>query len=426
MTTQAEKSNAFRAFRNRNYALFFAGQSTSQIGTWMQRTAVSWVIYSITHSASMLGLAVFAQQFPSFLFSLLGGIASDRYDRRKILLITQTASLIQSVLLAILTFTNHYMIWEIMVLSVILGIVNAFDTPARQPMVHELVSNKEDITNALALNSAMVNIARLVGPALSGIVLQSFGAHTCFILNAVSFLAVLASLLLLKLPPFIAPTNKKHVVTDLSEGFLYLRQTPRIGTIIILMMCMAFFVFPYDTLTPVFAKTIFNGDARTFGYIASAVGFGAITGSFFLASLKKNANLTNILLISIGVLGAGLIGFSQCTSFFGAIPFAVIIGIASLTPATVSITIIQIEAATNMRGRVMSYVAMAYFGMLPLGSLLAGAASQQLSAPWTMLLQGIISIIIMLVFYRYLRPEHIHKKDLQNLQEAENSVTDKV
>ncbi|ACU63233.1 MFS transporter [Chitinophaga pinensis] len=423
MTTQAEKVNPFRAFRNRNYALFFAGQSTSQIGTWMQRTAVSWVIYSITHSASMLGLAVFAQQFPSFLFSLLGGIASDRYDRRKILLITQTASLIQSVLLAILTFTNHYMIWEIMALSVILGIVNAFDTPARQPMVHDLVSNKEDITNALALNSAMVNIARLVGPALSGIVLQSFGAHTCFILNAVSFLAVLASLLFLKLPPFIPPSTQKKVVAELSEGFGYLRQTPRIGAIILLMMCMAMFVFPYDTLTPVFAKTIFNGDARTFGYIASAVGFGAVTGSFFLAALKKSADLTNILLISIGVLGVGLIGFSQCTSFLTALPFAVIIGVASLTPATVSITIIQIEAAASMRGRVMSYVAMAYFGMLPLGSLLAGAASQQISAPWTMLLQGAISIITMVIFSRYLKQERMKKKEIL---ETANIVTDKV
>ncbi len=192
----------------------------------MQRTAVSWVVYSISQSAYMLGLAVFAQQFPSFLFSLLGGIASDRYSRRKILLITQVASLVQSVLLVILTVTNHYGIWEILSLSVLLGIVNAFDAPARQPMVHELVSNKEDITNALALNSAMVNIARLIGPALSGIVLQSFGAHICFALNALSFLAVIASLLLMKLPAFTPATTKKKVMTELSEGFRYLQQTP--------------------------------------------------------------------------------------------------------------------------------------------------------------------------------------------------------
>jgi len=421
--TQTEKGSAFRAFRNRNYTLFFCGQSISQIGTWMQRTAVSWVIYSVTHSASMLGLAVFAQQFPSFLFSLLGGIISDRYSRRKILLVTQTASLLQSVLLAVLTFANHYVIWEILALSVVLGIVNAFDTPARQPMVHELVSNKEDITNALALNSAMVNIARLIGPALSGIVLQSFGAHTCFSLNALSFLAVIGSLLLIKLPPFTPPAAKKKVTTELSEGFRYLQQTPRIGIIIILMMCMGLLVLPYDTLMPVFAKVIFSGDARTFGYITSLVGLGAIAGSFFLASLKKNANLTRILLASIGILGIGLLGFSRCSSFYPAMPFAVIIGFASLTPMTASVTIIQIEAAAHMRGRVMSYIAMAYFGMLPLGSLLAGTVSQQLSAPVTMLVQGAIALITVLVFSRYLKQEQPGKKNINNLQEAENAVT---
>ncbi len=183
-------SSTFRAFHNRNYALFFSGQSVSQIGTWMQRTAVSWVIFSLTHSAFMLGFAVFAQQFPSFLLSLPGGVVSDRYDRRKILLVTQTASMIQALLLAVLILTNHYVVWEILTLSVVLGSINAFDTTARQPMVHDMVNNKEDIANALALNSAMVNIARLVGPALSGIVLQAFGAGICFSLNALSFVAV--------------------------------------------------------------------------------------------------------------------------------------------------------------------------------------------------------------------------------------------
>ncbi|WP_076382343.1 MFS transporter [Filimonas lacunae] len=416
--TQVETRNAFRAFRNRNYALFFCGQSISQIGTWMQRTAVSWVVYSITHSAYMLGLAVFAQQFPSFLFSLLGGIVSDRYNRRTILLITQTVSLLQSVLLAILTLTHQYAVWQILALSVLLGVVNAFDTPARQPMVHELVHNKEDISNALALNSAMVNIARLIGPALSGIVLQTFGAHTCFTLNAVSFLAVITSLLLMKLPAFVPPATKKKAVTELAEGFRYLRQTPRIGIIIIFTMCMGLLVLPYDTLMPVFAKVIFTGDALTFGYIASAVGLGSIVASFYLASLHKSANLTRILLISIGVLGVGLIGFSRCTSFYAAIPFAVVIGLASLTPMTVSITIIQMEAAAPMRGRVMSYIAMAYFGMLPLGSLLAGAVSQSLSAPFTMLVQGGIAVAIAGVFSRHLRQHASAADDSGTIQQS--------
>lgn len=423
---EVEKGNTFRAFRNRNYALFFCGQSISQIGTWMQRTAVSWVIYSITQSPFMLGLAVFAQQFPSFLFSLVGGIVSDRYSRRKILLITQSVSLVQSVLLALLTMNGHDVIWEILMLSVLLGVVNAFDTTARQPMVHELVNNKEDIANALALNSAMVNLARLAGPALSGLVLQSFGARACFSLNAVSFLAVLASLLLMKLPPFLPPAAKKKVMAELSEGFRYLKQTPRITIIIILLICMALLVLPYDTLTPVFAKLVFKGDARTFGYIASAGGLGAIAGSLFLAALKKSTDLTRVLLASTGLLGVGLLGFSFCTTFYWSVPFAVIIGFASLTPMTASITIIQMEAAANMRGRVMSYIALSYFGMLPLGSLLAGFVSQKISAPVTMLLQGCIAIVIVFVFARYLKPERLNKKNSNELQEAENAVAAKV
>src|SRR5246127_4833052 len=197
-----KKINTFKAFQNRNYALFFSGQSISQIGTWMQRTGVSWVVYSMTHSTFMLGLTIFASQFPSFLFSLFGGIVSDRYNRYKILLLTQIASLIQAGLLAALVLTNHTTVFGLLALSVILGIINAFDMPARQPMVHELVTDKADLPNALALNSSLVNLARLVGPALSGIVLVKFGAGICFLLNAVSFVAVITSLLLMKLPKY--------------------------------------------------------------------------------------------------------------------------------------------------------------------------------------------------------------------------------
>ncbi|HEY4876828.1 MAG TPA: MFS transporter, partial [Puia sp.] len=205
------KINTFKAFRNRNYSLFFSGQSISQIGTWMQRTGVSWVVYTLTHSTFMLGLSIFASQFPSFLFSLFGGIVSDRYHRYRILLITQTASLIQALLLAILVLTKHYTVWEILSLSVMLGIINAFDVPARQPLVHELISDKKELPNAMALNSSMVNLARLIGPALSGIILQKFGAGICFLLNAVSFIAVIISLLLLKLPPYKKPLEKKKI-----------------------------------------------------------------------------------------------------------------------------------------------------------------------------------------------------------------------
>jgi MFS family permease len=392
----------FRAFSNRNYALFFCGQSVSQIGTWMQRTAVSWVIYSLTHSAFMLGLAVFAQQFPSFLLSLFGGIVADRHSKYKILLVTQTASMIQAVLLAILILTNHYVIWEILTLSVILGIINAFDVPARQPMVHEMVNDKEDIANALALNSGMVNIARLVGPALSGLVLQMFGAGVCFSINALSFVAVLTSLLLMRFPAFTPSPVKKKVLSELSEGFEYLKATPSIGIVILMMTFLGLLVLPYDTMMPIFAKVIFKGNAATFGYISSFVGLGAIAGSLFLAAASRK-NLKLILLAGTAILSFGMLCFSFISYFPVAMIFAVLIGFGSLAPMTACITIIQMEALPNMRGRVMSYMAMAYFGMLPLGSLLVGIVSQHFSAPVTMFGQGVIGLMIVAVFWKWLK-----------------------
>ena len=393
-----QSGHIFRAFRNRNYSLFFTGQSVSQIGTWMQRTAVIWVIYSLTHSASMIGFAVFAQQFPAFLFSLFGGVIADRYARYKILLITQAASMIQAILLAVLILTNHYVIWEILLLSAILGIITAFDVPARQPMVHEMVNDKADLANAISFNSAMVNMARLIGPALSGLVLQQFGAGVCFVINAVSFIAVIISLLLMKFQAFQPPAVKKKVTAELAEGLKYLRQTPAISMLILLMLCLSLLVLPYDTMEPVFAKVIFKGNATTYGYISGCIGLGALIGSFFLASAKKGINLRMVLLFSIAILGAGLILFSRTNHFVLALPFAVILGLGSITPMSTSITIIQMEAATHMRGRVMSFVAMAYFGMLPVGSLLIGNISQKIGAPLTMLCQGVTALIIVICF----------------------------
>ena len=270
-------------------------------------------------------------------------------------------------------------------------------------MVHDMVNDKEDIVNALALNSGMVNIARLIGPALSGLVLQRFGAGVCFSLNAISFIAVLASLLMMKLPAFVKPAVKKKVSAELAEGFAYLRQTPSIGAVIILITVTSLFVLPYDTTIPVFAKLIFHGNAATFGYLASCIGAGAICASLFLASLKKGTNLRIVLLCSIAILGVGLILFSQMKTFTAVIPFAVLVGFSSLTPMTTSITIIQVEAAAHMRGRVMGYVAMGFFGMLPLGSLLIGSVSQRIGAPLTMLFQGIMALVIAAVFSQVLK-----------------------
>lgn len=397
------KAAIFRSFRHRNYTLFFTGQSLSQIGTWMQRTGVSWVIYTMTHSTFMLGLTVFAAQFPSFLLSLFGGIVSDRYNRYKILLITQIAAMIQAVLLAVLTLTNHHAVWQILALSVILGIINAFDVPARQPLVHELIQDKADLPNALALNSSMNNLARLLGPALSGIVLVKFGAGVCFLLNAGSFVAVLISLLMMKLPAYQPATVKKNVRAELAEGFVYMKDTPAIGLILLLLALMSFFLLPYDTLLPVFAKVIFHGNAATFGYINSFIGLGAVLGSVFLASRKPGTDLKFILLVNAIMLGICLLCFSRITYFPVAMFFAVFSGYCTMSVTTICITIVQVETAPGMRGRVISYVAMSYFGMLPLGSLLTGFISQQIGAPDTLLCQGIIALIIAVIFFKFLR-----------------------
>jgi MFS family permease len=418
--------HTFRSLRNRNYALFFSGQSVSLIGTWMQRTGVSWLVYTMTHSTLMLGLTIFASQFPSFLFSLIGGILSDRYDRHKILLLTQTASMIQAVLLAALTLGNHYALWQILTLSSILGIINAFDVPVRQPLIHSLISDKADLPNALALNSAMVNIARLVGPALSGIVLGKFGAGVCFIINAVSFLAVIISLSWMKLPPFSAPIRKKKISSELVEGFEYLKNASSIRTILFMLSAVSFLVLPYDTLLPVFAKIVFKGDATTFGYIYSFIGVGAIGGTFFLASLKPGSHLKKLLLRSTLLLGTGLILFSHASYFPLAMVFAIFSGFGSMTQNTICITIIQVEAEAHMRGRVMSYIALAYFGMLPLGSLLIGFISQKIGAPNTLLCQGFIALILAGLFFRPLSRDRLQQKQINQIPEVESVVAENI
>jgi MFS family permease len=418
--------NTFRAFRSRNYILYFSGQSLSLIGTWMQRTGVSWLVYTMTHSTFMLGLTVFASQFPSFLLSLAGGIVSDRNNRYKVLLFTQVASMIQAVLLAVLTLMGHYTVWEILALSVMLGIINAFDVPARQPLVHDLVKDKEDLPNALALNSSMVNLARLLGPALSGIILERFGVGTCFLLNAMSFVAVISSLLLMKLPAYVPKPVRKKAVAELGEGFMYLKRTPAIGMVLLMLALVSLLVLPYNTLLPVYAKVIFKGGAATYGYINSFIGMGAICGTFFLASLKPGRDLKFILLINTLIFGVGLVLFSHTSYFPLAMLFAAICGFGTMSQTTICNTIIQVESDPAMRGRVISFFAMSVFGMMPMGSLLIGTVSQWIGGPDTILCQGVIALVIAIVFSRFLRRDKLNKKKIIQMEEAEDTIMEKI
>jgi MFS family permease len=401
--------STFSAFKSRNYRLYFSGQSISLIGTWMQKTAVSWVIYSETHSKFMLGLTLFASLFPSFVFSFLGGVVSDRYNRYKVLLITQVASMIQAVLLTLLIFFRHYSVWEIIALSALLGLINAFDVPARQSLVYEMVDDKTDLPNALALNSSMVNLSRLIGPGIAGLALEKFGDDICFGLNAVSFIAVIGSLLMMKLPKYIPKPHHKNVFGDLKEGFVYIKQTPSIALVLLMLALISLLVLPYSTLIPVYAKDIFKGTASTFGIIDSVIGLGAFCGAIYLASLKPGRNLRKILARNTVIFGVGLVLFSHATNYPLALLFSAIVGFGMMSQITISNTLIQTTVDPAMRGRVISFYAMAFFGTQPLGGLLVGTISQWIGTPDTVLIQGIITLIIGVVLYRFLKKEKERK-----------------
>lgn len=420
---------SFTAFRSRNYRLYFCGQSVSLIGTWMQRTAISWVVYTLTRSAFMLGLALFCTQFPSFIFSTLGGVVSDRYNRFRVLLFTQAASLLQSLLLAGVVLWTHYTVWEILTLSAVLGTINAFDVPARQALVIEMVDDKKDLPNALALNSIMVNIARLIGPAISGIVLLKLGAGICFVLNGASFLAVITSLVLMRLAPYVRSERRLDAVGELREGWRYLVRNPTIARVILMLAVMSLFVIPFSTLLPIYAKVIFHGNAATFGWENSFIGVGAICGALYLTSVNAATEMgrKKVLLLTTCIFGIGLILFSHTKFFPLAMGFAVIAGFGMMAQTTMTNTIIQTSVTPEMRGRVISYFAMAYFGMMPLGSLLIGAISQYAGAQNTVLGSGIVALLVLAVFWRFLmRPgkanESTHSSTITNNQAWKQTV----
>jgi len=415
--------NLFRAFRSRNFIYYFIGRAVSQFGTWMQRTAVIWVVYTITHSPFWIGVTIFAEQFPSFLFSFWGGVAADRYDRFKVIQITQATSILQAVLLAVLVLTGHTAVWAILALSVVLGIINAFDIPARQSLFNEIIADPADLSNALSLSTATASLSQLLGPALAGIILASFGAATCFFINAASFAGVMISLFLMDRPSYHPKEIKKKVSRDFVDGFSYIWKTPSIGLIILMLAIISLLVLPYNTVLPVFAKVIFKGDAKTFGYITSFISVGAVVGTIFLASRKPGTHMRRILFYSTIVMGIGMIFFSQLKSFPLAMLFAALTGFGSIAQFTVCNIVVQSESAPEMRGRAIGILLMAIFGMMPLGSVIVGAVSERIGAPDTVLAEGILAVVIALAFIKYLtnRVENTTKQKIEN-EEANTMI----
>ncbi|QKG55530.1 MFS transporter [Hymenobacter sp. BRD128] len=396
-------TDALRAFRSRNYRLFFAGQSLSLVGTWMQKTAVSWVIYAQTHSKFMLGVSVFATLFPSALFSLLGGVVADRYSRYRLLLLTQILSMAQAGLLTLAVYRRADAVWEILALSAVLGLINAFDVPARQSLVYELVADKQDVANAVALNSTMLNLSKLLGPALAGLAIERLGAATCFGLNTLSFVPVIASLLAMRLPAFVAKASAKNILEELTEGFQYVLATPDIRFIISTLGLTALLVLPFTTLLPVYAKDIFGGTATTFGLLDGAIGLGGLIGALYLTSLKPGTNLNKTITATTFVFGAGLLLFAYTPWYLGALAFLVVGAFGMMAQTTINVTLLQTLVLPAMRGRVISLYVLVYTAALPLGSVLVGTVSQHVGVRPTVLAEGLLALGIGLLYVRNLR-----------------------
>jgi MFS family permease len=404
--------STFRALRSRNFRLYFTGQALSLLGTWMQKTAVSWVIYAQTNSKFMLGLSVFATMFPSAAFSLVGGGVADRYNRYRVLLTTQVLSMVQAALLTLLVFGRPGAVWGILGLSVVLGIINGFDVPARQSLVHELVEDKQDLPNALALNSSMVNLSKLIGPAVAGLAIEALGATTCFALNTLSFVAVIGSLLAIKRPAYVAKPHAKNILGELKEGFQYVRTTPDIRYIILMLAAVSLLVLPFTTLMPVYAKDIFHGTATTFGLIDSSIGLGAFIGALYLASRPPGTNLHRILATNTLIFGVGLILFSHTPWYPLALAFIAVGAFGMMSQITISNTLLQTTADPAMRGRVISFYVLAYTGMVPLGSLLVGVAAQHIGVQNTVLVQGVLALGLGALHWRSLHQQPTVRTEL--------------
>jgi MFS family permease len=391
-------SNTFRSLRYYNYRLYFVGQSISLIGTWMERIAINWLVYTTTHSALMLGIVNFAGQIPTLLLSPYGGTLSDRHNRYKILLTTQIAAMVQATIMAVLVVLHVYSMPAIIGLSIALGVINAFDTPSRQSLMIKLVEDKSDLQNAIALNSSMVNLARMLGPAVAGILLTTVGMSICFVLNAASFIAVIVSLLFMKLPSMDVKKSTESAWSGLKHGYQYLQNAEDIKLVIILMACISFLVMPYSTLMPVFAKEVFHGSAGTYSLLNSISGLGSLMGAMYMATLKTTGNIKRIIIFACALFSIGLAAFACSGSLWLALLFIMPAGAGAMIHIAGTNTFVQTSVSDEMRGRVISYYVMAFLGMQPLGSFFVGLAGHYASPRVILCVQGAAGLATAILF----------------------------
>jgi MFS family permease len=385
-------SRAWRALRHRNFRLYFSGQSISLIGTWMTRLATSWLVYRLTGSAFLLGVVGFAGQIPTFLFAPFAGVWVDRLNRRQVLLVTQILAMLQSLALAFLTLARHINIQEIIWLSAFQGLINAFDMPARQAFLVQMVEDKQDLGNAIALNSSMVNMARLVGPSLAGAVIAVSGEGSCFLIDGISYIAVIASLLAMRLPASVVKPTVDSMLAQLKEGWAYVSGFAPVRTILLLFAMVSLMGWPFTVLMPIFAGKILKGGPHTLGFLMGALGIGALISAISLALRKTVLGLGRMIPIATGSLGAGLILFGMSRILWVSLLLMLVCGFGMMQQMAASNTIIQTIVEDDKRGRVMSFYTMAFVGMAPFGSLLAGVVAHAIGAPLTVILSGVCCV----------------------------------
>ena len=377
-----------RAFRYRNYRLFFGGQIISLAGTWITTTATSWLVYRLTGSALLLGIVGFSGQIPTFVFAPFAGVWVDRLDRRRVLVVTQFLAMLQSLALAALTLSRHINIQEIIWLSAFQGLINAFDMPARQAFLVQMVEDKQDLGNAIALNSSMVNLARLVGPSLAGAVIAVSGEGACFLIDGISYIAVIASLLAMRLQAGALKPAVLSMLGQLKEGWAYVSGFAPVRTILLLFAMVSLMGWPFTVLMPIFAGKVLHGGPHTLGFLMGAVGIGALVSAISLAVRKTVLGLGRMIPISTACLGVGLILFGMSRVLWLSLLLMLFCGFGMMQQMAASNTIIQTIVEDDKRGRVMSFYAMAFVGMAPFGSLLAGISAHAMGAPLTVMLSG--------------------------------------
>ncbi len=386
-------SHAWRALKNRNFKLFFIGQGISLIGTWMTRMATSWLVYRLTGSALLLGIVGFASQIVPFLLQPLAGAWVERMDRQKLLIWTQVAASIQSFMLAALTLSHIVTIWEVIALSALQGVSNAFDAPGRHSFFVQMIEDRNDLGNAIALNSTMVNGARLLGPALAGVTIGLVGEGGCFLIDGISYVAVVASLLMMKIKSVEVAHTADNLFRQMREGWDYVRSFSPMRTILVLFSIISLMGYPYMVLLPIFAGQVFHGGPYTLGWLTAASGLGALISALSLAFRKSVVGLTRMIQMSSATLGLALILFGFSHQFALSLLLMGFAGFGMMQSASASNTIIQTIVPEDKRARVISYYAMAYFGSAPIGSLLAGAAAQKIGASNTIIITGTFCLL---------------------------------